>query len=438
VRYYPATGWTADTVLSSMGLSTNVIPHASIALDANGTDIHVVWTGYNHVKQSYDHVYCQKCVPSSSGNGGWVGTPIDLCTDHTTYAHCEPAVACAPGRVVVTWSVTDEHGYAVGFREFASGTWQNQVQLDGFTTYYLGLASISAASNGDVAVAYYGTQAGQPSYHVYVLRRVGGTWQPREDATTGLPGVHFILPDIDVDPMTGYPHIVCHSYDTVTVPGKRYYHIYHTYRTTSGWQPLELITDPTVRVDCQPSMFFGCDGSAYVVWNRETDGPGIMCMVRSPSGTWGAPSFITNYPGSPGYYDMCSNVTVSSTGNVYAVWMDGRNGPYQIWGRLCTPGSFASSGLDAGTTVTPRGFALDVSPNPFSRGAVVRYSLPAEGNVSIKLYNVSGVLAKTVACGCVLPGSHAVSLDRQGFARGAYILKLESGSGSLARKFVIE
>jgi hypothetical protein len=69
---------------------------------------------------------------------------------------------------------------------------------------------------------------------------------------------------------------------------------------------------------------------------------------------------------------------------------------------------------------------------------VVNYSLPVAGNVSLRLYDVSGALAKTVACGYVLPGSHAVSLSRQGLARGAYILKLQSGPSSVTRKLVIE
>jgi hypothetical protein len=92
----------------------------------------------------------------------------------------------------------------------------------------------------------------------------------------------------------------------------------------------------------------------------------------------------------------------------------------------------------AGMTVTPRGFALDITPNPVSRRMVVNYSLPAAGNVSLKLYDVRGALARTVACGSVLPGNHAVSMDRQGLVRGAYILKLESGASSLTRKLVIE
>jgi hypothetical protein len=69
---------------------------------------------------------------------------------------------------------------------------------------------------------------------------------------------------------------------------------------------------------------------------------------------------------------------------------------------------------------------------------VVNYSLPAAGNVSLKLYDVSGALVKTVTCGYVLPGSHAVNLSGEGLARGAYILKLQSGASSVTRKLVIE
>jgi hypothetical protein len=180
-------------------------------------------------------------------------------------------------------------------------------------------------------------------------------------------------------------------------------------------------------------MFFAGDGSAHVVWNRQTGDRGIMYRVRDASGTWGTPSWITS---CLDYYDMTPNVTVSSTGLVYVVWMDGRKDPYQIWGRLFEPGDF--SGLTTNPAVFPRELTLDVSPNPASSRMVVSYSLPAAANVSLKLYDISGALAKTVACGYVLPGSYTASLARQGLARGAYILKLESGNYNLTRKLVIE
>ena len=432
-RYYPATGlWTADTVLSSMGTSTNVLPHASIALDANGTDIHVVWTGQNHVKQCYYHVYYKKCVPSASGNGGWIGTPIDLCTDHTTYAHVDPAVACAPGRVEVTWYDIDEDGRGVGFREFAANKWQNQIQLETIGTYYRSLASISAAANGDVFVAYDGTQAGQSNTHVYVFRRIGGVWQAREDATAGLPNLNYVYTDIDFNPISNHPHIVCHGYDAGMI-----FRIYHTFRSAAGWQTPEVIPGADGDTSIQPNMCIGGDGKTHVVWYQYSADPAAQVGIEysvcaSEGGAWSTSWLTTSTARTP-----WPNVTVSSTGAGFAVWTKTSGaGAWQVWGRTLPVGGFGPQAT--GTTVIPHGLALDVSPNPVSRRMVVNYTLPAAGNVSLKLYDVRGALAKTVACGNVLPGSHAVSLDRQGLVRGAYIMKLESGSGSLTRKFVIE
>jgi hypothetical protein len=430
-RYYSASGWTEALLLDTDAYDP------SIALDANGTTIHVVWHSYKRIQKCYWHVFYKKCVPGTSGTGGWDAAPTDLCTNHNVAIHQEPTVACAPNRVVVAWYENDGGKRSVSFREFTLGKWQTQVQLATPSSCYRNLPSIAAAGNGDVFVAYYGTQSYQDrdSWDVYVKRRISGVWQSWENVTKTLAYPDsFIASSVEVDPVTGYPHVVCHSY-SITVSGtdtSRYYHIYHAYRTGTGWTVPVMITDAGC-TDVTPSMFFAGDGSAHLVWRRgmANSEPGIMYMVRDAAGTWGIPSYVSSGPWS----DNLPNVTVSSTGNVYAVWMDGRNGPYQIWGRLYTSGSF---GPMAGMTVTPRGFALDITPNPVSRRMVVNYSLPAAGNVSLKLYDVRGAVAKTVACGSVLPGSHAVSMDRQGLVRGAYILKLESGASSLTRKLVIE
>jgi len=347
-------------------------------------------------------------------------------------------VACAPGRVVVTWYEVDEHGYAIGFRELASNKWQNQIQLEGTSTYGRWIPSISAASNGDVFVAYYGTQANQSSEHVYVRRRLANVWQPIwEDATAGLPGFHFILPDIDVNPATNNPHIVCHGYDANGV-----FRIYHTYRSLSNWwQVPDVVPGAGSDLDgddVQPSMFFGVDGKAHVVWYEYNSDPAVQRGIKyslcaSEGGPWSTTWLTTDVSS----YVQWPNVTVSSTGAGFAVWTKVREpGSYQVWGRTLPAGGF--DGPAAGAVVPSRGLALGVSPNPASRGMVVNYSLPAAGNVSLKLYDVSGALAKTVACGYVLPGSHTVSLSRQNLARGAYILKLESGAGNVTRKLIIE
>lgn len=434
-RYYPATGWTADTVLVSMGERSNsVTPHASIALDANGTDIHVVWTGRKHLKQCYYHTFYLKCVPGTSGNGGWVGTPTDLCTNHTEYAHCDPAVACASGRVAVTWYEVDEHGSAIGFREFASNRWQNPVVLEATSTYRRALASVTVAANGNTCVAYYGTQAGQSNFHVYVFRRVGGAWQAREDATAAFPTLQFVLADIDFNPVTSNPHVVVHGFGTDNV-----FRIYHTYRTVSGWQTPEVIPGAGSGPDCddvQPSMFFGSDGKAHVVWYEYNVDPTIQrgieySVCASEGGTWST-SWLTAALTS---YVQLPNVTVSSAGAGFAVWTKTRDpGAFQVWGRTLPAGGF--SGIAAEPT-TPVAVRFELFPNPSLSGRVtVRYALPTSGPLTVALLDVTGRAVRTQQVQAAREG--AVSIDASGLSAGVYLVRIAGAGATLSDKLVIQ
>jgi len=436
-RYYPSSGWSKQLVLSTLELNP------SIALDADGTTIHVVWWGYKRVGKCHYHIFYQKCVPTSSGTDGWVGTPVDICQSHTTGRyHQHPAVACPPGlnSAVVSWEEkTADKDFSLGFRECVSGTWSSQLQLDGPSSFYRYFSSVSVAPNGNVFVAYYGLQsAGQTYWHVYVKSRTGSGWQQTEDATPTATNYYFC--DVDANPQTNNPHIVCHS---LTDSGGRLWRIVHNYRTAGGWQVPEVVYDPgpgdTNRINCQPSLAFGANGRSYVAWSdyaRADSGywRGLLYSVCPAEGeTWGSPAQLN----STSSHAFSPSLTVTSTGSVYAVWTDEVvSAPWQVWGKGLPPS--AASGLSAGAVVPSCEFALDVSPNPASLGMVVSYSLPAAGYVSLKLYDVSGALAKTVACGYVLPGSHALSLSREGPARGAYILKLESGASGLTQKPIIE
>ena len=86
--------------------------------------------------------------------------------------------------------------------------------------------------------------------------------------------------------------------------------------------------------------------------------------------------------------------------------------------------------------------ALAVEPNPNTGRALITYSLPRPGNVSLRLYDVAGKLVQTLATGSQMAGSHRLSLTandkRRALAAGIYVLRLESNGSHATRKFVIE
>jgi hypothetical protein len=91
-----------------------------------------------------------------------------------------------------------------------------------------------------------------------------------------------------------------------------------------------------------------------------------------------------------------------------------------------------------GLVTEPLMFALSVSPNPMRLGTAIRYSVPVAANVSLKLYDITGALARTVSSGPAQPGRYTANLSAEGLARGVYILKLQSDAASLTRKVVIQ
>lgn len=87
-------------------------------------------------------------------------------------------------------------------------------------------------------------------------------------------------------------------------------------------------------------------------------------------------------------------------------------------------------------------FSLTSSPNPFQKLSAVTFSLPAAGPVSLKLYDISGRLIRTLADGSMGAGRHVRVWDRGTNAGGSaspgvYFMRLEASGRVLSRKAVI-
>jgi len=96
------------------------------------------------------------------------------------------------------------------------------------------------------------------------------------------------------------------------------------------------------------------------------------------------------------------------------------------------------SGLD----LKPLSFDLNRTyPNPFAQNITINYQLSTAGHVSLKVYNVTGQLVKTMFEGAALPGYYSQvwnGCDNNGrkLASGIYIMHLSSGGQVKTRKLV--
>ena len=89
--------------------------------------------------------------------------------------------------------------------------------------------------------------------------------------------------------------------------------------------------------------------------------------------------------------------------------------------------------------LTPQ-FALRIAPNPFSAASEISFTLPRSGDVSLKLYDVTGKLVSVLASGRYPAGSYscALSAARYSLVAGVYLLKLENGDCASTAKLILE
>ena len=78
-------------------------------------------------------------------------------------------------------------------------------------------------------------------------------------------------------------------------------------------------------------------------------------------------------------------------------------------------------------------------PNPFLAAATIEYQLPRAGLVSLKVYNISGQLVKTLVDGERKAGYYSAVWNGrngsgQGVSSGVYIVRLSSGDGTITKK----
>jgi hypothetical protein len=90
--------------------------------------------------------------------------------------------------------------------------------------------------------------------------------------------------------------------------------------------------------------------------------------------------------------------------------------------------------VSASATLSFRG----AIPNPSSGAATIEYALSRPGNVSLKLYSVSGRLVSTIDQGEKDAGPHSVSFAGRSLSAGTYFAVLSAEGQRLTRTIILQ
>ena len=100
-------------------------------------------------------------------------------------------------------------------------------------------------------------------------------------------------------------------------------------------------------------------------------------------------------------------------------------------------GKFSYSSV-IGVIITPSDFALYQNyPNPFNPTTTIKYSLPQESVVTIKIYDVLGSEVETLVSEKQETGIYEIEFNASSFASGMYIYRMQAGSFIQIKKMMI-
>ncbi len=138
--------------------------------------------------------------------------------------------------------------------------------------------------------------------------------------------------------------------------------------------------------------------------------------------------------------EMFSIATVNVGADSVDVWVVGSTGSSTGFNGKAykTRIGRISTAINNNTTVIPNGYALfDVFPNPYNPETFVKFQIPIEASVSLKIYNIQGRLMETLLNKNLQAGNYEVSFKSNNYSSGIYFVRMIANNFSASKKILI-
>ena len=98
----------------------------------------------------------------------------------------------------------------------------------------------------------------------------------------------------------------------------------------------------------------------------------------------------------------------------------------------------AASGVSVSQTGPPADFTLEQNyPNPFTPSTLIRFSLPENAHVVLRIYSLTGALVKTLVDDQLNAGVYSVNFDAADMTAGTYLYTLQTGGQSMTKQMTL-
>jgi len=152
---------------------------------------------------------------------------------------------------------------------------------------------------------------------------------------------------------------------------------------------------------------------------------------------------VSNLPAQPtviGYYDTYpgSGLAYQGAWNVFPYYASGNFIVSDINTGLYVFRFGNPIGIHQTSSEVPTGYSLEQNyPNPFNPVTKIKFSLPKESNIKLKVFDASGRLVETLFNGYRSAGGYETDFDASDLSSGVYFYSLSAEGFTQTRKMVV-
>jgi len=184
------------------------------------------------------------------------------------------------------------------------------------------------------------------------------------------------------------------------------------------------------------------NGYIYIVFYDRRNHEDIHTDVFLAVSQNGGDSFqnyrISESPFKPNQDVFFGDYTNISAHNniIRPVWARLDNTTLSIWTALIDPDYLTSIEESTENSVPKKFDILSIYPNPFNNSTMIRYQLPEQGTINIKIYDVLGKQTDLIYEGNQSQGVHQVEWKADKMAAGVYFVQIEFNNELVSKKVV--
>jgi hypothetical protein len=105
---------------------------------------------------------------------------------------------------------------------------------------------------------------------------------------------------------------------------------------------------------------------------------------------------------------------------------------------IFTSNTFESkSGSTSSHLAMTSNIQVNITPNPVSNVATIRYSVENNSSVLFQVYNLQGQLVKNINLGTQPAGANEVTFDAADLGSGTFLIRMVAGNQQTSSKFVV-